>query len=109
MNHFRKFIVRWGTPEQLSTDEGTNLVSEEMATFYKQWGVTVRISSAQYPHSNGRAEAAIKTAKRLLYSNTGLGGSLHSDKFSVALLQYLKTPLRDVVKSPAQLARGRQL
>ena len=41
--------------------------------------------------------------------NTGHGGSLNTDKVAVALLQYYNTPLRDVNKSPAQLATGRQL
>ena len=41
--------------------------------------------------------------------NTGAGGSLDTNKFAAALLQYLNTPLRDVNKSPAQLAIGRQL
>lgn len=68
-----------------------------------------RVSSAHFPQSNGRAEAAVKSAKRLLCANTGGGGSLCIDKVSVAFLQYLNTPLRGVNKSPAQLAMGRQL
>ena len=69
----------------------------------------MRVSSAYYPQSNGRAEAAVKTAKRILMNNTGPGGSLNTDKVSVALLQYYNTPLRDINLSPAQLAIGRQL
>ena len=69
----------------------------------------MRISSAYYPQSNGRAEAAVKTSKRLLRDNTGPGGTLDTDKMSMALLQYLNTPLRDINRSPAQLAAGRQL
>ena len=80
-----------------------------MAEFLKDWGVTVRLSSAQYPQSNGRAEAAVKTAKRIIKANTGGGGTLDTDKASLALLQYLNTPLRAIDKSPAQLAAGRQL
>ena len=106
---FRKYFERWGAPEEISSDGGTNLVSEEMRTFFKHWGVKMRISSAYYPQSNGRAEAAVKTSKRLLMMNTGAGGSLDTDKFATALLQYLNTPLRDINKSPAQLAMGRQL
>ena len=41
--------------------------------------------------------------------NTGSGGSLDTDKVATALLQYLNTPIRDINKSPAQLAIGRQL
>ena len=69
----------------------------------------MRVSSAYYPQSNGRAEAAVKTAKRILMDNTGPGGSLNTDKVSVALLQCYNTPLRDIDLSPAQLATGRQL
>ena len=105
----RRYFTHWGSPEELSTDGGTNLASEEMAEFLKDWGVRTRLSSAQYPQSNGRAEAAVKTAKRIIRDNTGSGGSLDTDKASLALLQYLNTPLRAVDRSPAQLAAGRQL
>ena len=108
-SQLRRYFARWGAPEQVSMDGGTNLVSDEMTTFFRRWGVTVRISSAHYPQSNGRAEAAVKTAKRILRENTGGGGSLDSDKTAFAILQYLNTPLRGIDKSPAQLATGRQL
>ena len=41
--------------------------------------------------------------------NTGPGGTLNTDKVSVALLQYHNTPLREINKSRAELATGRQL
>ena len=108
-SQLRRYFTRWGAPEQISMDGGTNLVSDEMTTFFRKWGASVRLASAQYPQSNGRAEAAVKTAKRIIRENTGVGGSLDSDKTSFAILQYLNTPLREVDKSPAQLATGRQL
>ena len=80
-----------------------------MRAFFRKWGVSTRVSSAHYPQSKGRAEAAVKTAKRVLRGNTGADGSLNNDKPSLALLQYLNTPLRDIDRSPAQLAMGRQL
>ena len=109
MQHFRSYFAKNGAPEEISTDGGTNLVSEDMRHFFRRWGVDMRISSAYYPQSNGRAEAAVKTAKRLLRDNTGPGGTLDTDKMAIALLQYLNTPLRDINRSPAQLAAGRQL
>lgn len=105
----RRYFSRWGAPESVSTDGGTNLTSEEMCNFFGRWGVERRVASAYFPQSNGRAEAAVKSAKRLLRANTGAGGTLDADKTAVALLQYLNTPLRGVNKSPAQLAMGRQL
>ncbi|XP_064089962.1 uncharacterized protein LOC135203965 [Macrobrachium nipponense] len=108
-NHFRSYFSRWGAPEQISTDGGTNLASEEMVAFFTRWGVKVRLSSAHYPQSNGRAEAAVKSAKWLLRENMSKGGALESDKTALATLQYLNTPLMEINKSPSQLATGRQL
>ena len=71
--------------------------------------MTIRPSSAYYPQSNGKAEAAVKTLKRLLQGNTGSRGSINTDSIAKALLQHRNTPLRDVGKSPAQLALSRDL
>ena len=78
----RHYFTRWGAPEQLSTDGGTNLASEKMAEFLKDWDVTARLSSAHYPQSNRRAKTAVKTAKRIIKANTGGGGTLDTDKVS---------------------------
>ncbi|XP_063871052.1 uncharacterized protein K02A2.6-like [Scylla paramamosain] len=83
----RHHFSRWGAPEQLSMDGGTNLGSEEMKSFLQKWGVGVRVSSAHFPQSNGRAEVAVKSAKRIIRGNIGADGSLDNDKISLALLQ----------------------
>ncbi|XP_042213526.1 uncharacterized protein K02A2.6-like [Homarus americanus] len=109
MAQLRCYFTRWGTPEQIFMNGGTNLVSEIMMEFFRKWRVAVRLSSPQYPQSNGRAEVAVKTAKRVLRNNTEDNGSLDDDKVSLALLQYLNTPLCGVDKPPEQLATGQQL
>ena len=58
---------------------------------------------------NGRAEAGVKSLKRMMKGNIGPKGSLHTDNIAKALLQYRNTPLRDINKSPAELALGREL
>ena len=108
-DELRRNFMRWGAPEQLSTDGGTNLISDDMRAFYERWGVQLRVSSAHYPQSNGRAEAAVKSAKRTLRDNVAADGDLATDRTSMALLQYLNTPLREIDKSPAELVLGRQL
>ncbi|XP_064098515.1 uncharacterized protein LOC135209691 [Macrobrachium nipponense] len=97
---FRRYFMQWGAPEEISLDGGTNLVSTEMASFLQKWmGVRMRISSAHYPKSNGRAEAAVRTAKRTIQDNTRSDGNLNTDSFARAILQYRNTPLRDIDKS----------
>ncbi len=47
--------------------------------------------------------------KRLIKDNVGPGGSVDTDKFAAALLQYRNTPDRDTLLSPAQVLYARQL
>lgn len=107
MIHLRNYFTMWGTPKELSTDDGTNLVSGKMVVFFKRWSVATCLSSAQYPQSNGRAEA-----KRILRNNVRSGGSLDIDKTSLALLQYLNTLFLGVIVSRPdedwQAAEGRR-
>ena len=109
INTLREFFQRWGVAEEISLDGGPNLSFKEVKDWLKSWGVKIRPSSAYYPQSNGRAEVAVKTLKRLLQGNTGSKGTINTDNVAKALLQYRNTPLRDVNKSPAQLALGRDL
>jgi len=55
----------YGVPNQLVTDNGPQFASAEFVTFSKSWGFD-HISSPRYPQSNGKAENAVKTVKRLL-------------------------------------------
>ena len=105
----REFFHRWGVAEEASLDGGPNLDSHEIKEWLRSWGTRIRRSSAYYAQSNGRAEAGVKSLKRLLMGNTGSKGSINNDAVASALLQYRNTPLREINKSPAQLALGRQL
>ena len=64
---------------------------------------------AYYPESNGRAEVAVKSAKRLLRSNIHASGSLNGDKFLKAMLQLRNTPDPDCSLSPAEIVYGHPL
>ena len=109
INVLREFFHRWGVPEEISIDGATNYTSKEITDWLEKWGVHIRLSSAYYPQSNGRAEAGVKSLKRLLEGNLGPRGSINTDKIAQALMQYRNTPLRDVNESPAQLALGRSI
>ena len=109
IDSLREFFNRWGAAEEISLDGGPNLNSKELRNWLTSWSVCYRLSSAYYPQSNGRAEAAVKSLKRLLQNNTGRNGSINTDDVARALLQYRNTPLRDINLSPAELALGRPL
>lgn len=90
-------------------DGSTNLVSTEMIKFFNTSGVRTRLSSAPYPHSNGRAEASVRMAKRVIQENTRADGSLDMDEIAAAILQNRNTSLREGDRSPTQMATGRQV
>ena len=105
----RDWFLIFGVPEECASDGGSTYVSGATEEFFKAWGVKPRVSSRAFPHSNARAELGVKTCKRLIRENTGPKGTLDTDKFGRALLQYRNTPLQGVGLSPAQILFGREL
>ena len=105
----RNLFAQMGVPEEVATDGGPSFTCYETQQFFRQWGIRHRLSSAHYPQSNGRAEVAVKTAKRLLCDDTERGGMVGTEGVAVALLQYRNTPLLGVGHSPAQIMFGRTL
>ncbi|XP_062717184.1 uncharacterized protein K02A2.6-like [Aedes albopictus] len=55
-----------GTPQLLITDNATNFVCEEMNEFAKAWGFKHSTSAPYHQQGNGKAEASVKIAKRLI-------------------------------------------
>ena len=105
----RNLFAQMGVPEEMASDGGPSFTCYETKQFFRQWGIRHRLSSAHYPQSNGRAEVAVKTAKRLLCDNMERGGCVDTEGVAMALLQYRNTPLLGVGHSPAQIMFGRTL
>lgn len=105
----RRIFVTFGVPEELSSDGGPEFTSREVEDFLFRWGTKHRLSSAYFPQSNGRAEVAVKAAKRLLEGNMGTDGYLNTDNVVRALLQQRNTPDRDCKLSPAEVLFGHKL
>ena len=72
----KRFCGTFGVPVEFSNDGGPEFKAAETQDFFKRWGIKCRMSSAYLPESNGRAELAVKSMKRLLGNCTGLDGSL---------------------------------
>ena len=84
-------------------------MSTAFQNFLTKWGVTHRLSSAEYPESNGRTEMGVKTAKRIINDNVSHQGSKDNDQVAKALLQYRNAPLLYIKLSPTQLLLNRNL
>ena len=111
INNLKKIFARFGIPEKVVSDNGSQYSntrnvfgdSHEFRKFSKDWGFRHITSSPEYPQSNGAAERAVQTAKRIFRKSA----ADNKDPFE-GLLKYRNTPFEDIGSSPAQLLMGRR-
>ena len=96
-------FARYGVPDTLVTDNGPQFSSAEFLMFTKAWSFEHSTSSLHYPQSNGKAENAVKTVKRLFTKCREARQSEYR-----ALLDWWNTPTEGVGTSPAQRFLGRR-
>ena len=99
INAMKSVFACHGIPQILRTYNGPQYASSEFETFCKQYGIEHETSSPHFQSSNGEAERAIQTVKRLWRKT--------SDKH-LALLDYRTTQLPGLNFSPSQLLMGRR-
>lgn len=92
----------------LASDGGRQFTSAEFKDFVSQWHVTPRISSLEYPQSNGHAEAGVKAMKALVKKHT-VDGHLKMDDFNKSVLEWHNVPRSKDGFSPFQLLFGRPM
>jgi hypothetical protein len=95
-------FARQGTPDTLISDNGPQYTSATFRMFAKSWQFHHLTTSPGNSQANGAAEAAVKTAKRLLRKNKNSGEDLY-----IALLNLRNTPTEGLNSSPAQRLLGR--
>ena len=106
----KNYFCTFGIPEEISSDDGPQFKSNQLKQFLQSWGVkNHRVSSAYHPHSNLRAETAVKSGKRLLMDNTKSDGSPDWDRVIRALMQHRNTPDSEYNLSPSQMVFGRPI
>ena len=98
-----------GAPDIIYTDQGTQFMSKECQDFFKRWGVRHVTSSPHFPQSNGRAEAAVKSMKKIIRRTwDAQQRRLNKEAWTRALVQYRNTPGVTGL-SPAQRLFGHPL
>ena len=94
---------RYGVPDIVISDNGPQFAAAEFSEFANKWAFKHETSSPHYPQSNGKAENAVKTVKRLLTKCRKAGQSEY-----LALLDWRNTPTEGMGTSPAQRFLGRR-
>lgn len=102
---FKSVFARFGIPDILYSDNGTNFCNQKFREFTKNWNFTHRTSSPTFPQSNGLAERYVQTVKNLFKK----ADYEKKDKF-LALLEYRNTPNVDMEnKTPSELLMNRNV
>ena len=102
ITHCKSQFSRHGIPDIFLSDCAKQFDSAEMRKFAVEYGFQLKTSSPTYAQSNGMAEKAVQTAKRLL-------SKAKKDKRDpyLALLDYRNTPRDKELGSPVQRLMGR--
>ena len=96
----RDLFARFGIPEQIVSDNGTQFVSEEFQAFVKSNGIRHITSAPYHPGTNGLAERAVQTFKQALRSMHQSSKPV-KEKLAKFLIAYRNTPHSTTGVSPA--------
>ena len=72
IKEMKAVFARYGIPDVVVMDNGPQFASAEFAVFAKTWIFKHTTSSPYHPQSNGKAENAVKTVKRLFTKSKNL-------------------------------------
>ena len=99
----KEHFARHGSPCQLVSDNGPLFDSAEFQNLTEEWDSEHTVTLPYNSKANGKAEAAVKSAEKLL-CNTSKGG----DDFYLGLLAEHNTPSQGIGRSPVQRHMNRR-
>ena len=99
----RSHFSRHGIPDTALSDNGPQFSSLEFAEFSREWEFQHQTSSPYNSQSNGKIEAAVKIAKKLLKKAT----RENKDPWK-AILDWRNTPTESMSTSPVQRLMARR-
>ena len=105
ITELRTVYAKFGLPEMIVTDNGSNFVSAEFEDFLRKNGIRHITSAPYHPSSNGLAERAVQIVKKGL--KKVVQGSI-SDRLAKILFTYRITPQGTTGVSPAELLLGKR-
>nr|XP_040577570.1 uncharacterized protein K02A2.6-like [Lepeophtheirus salmonis] len=95
------WFSRFGFPEKIHSDNGSQFASDLFKTKMSEWGVAHSFSPPYHPQSNGQAERGVRIIKNGIKKN--IGASLEEILFA-----YRATPL-ECGSTPAELLGARRI
>ena len=105
---WKNVICRFGVPNTLITDNGTQFDNDHFRAFCATWGIQLRYSSVAHPQTNGQAEAANKVILDGLKKKIEEAPGVWVDELPNILWAYRTTPRTSTGETPFQLAYGNE-
>ena len=96
-------FARFGIPETVLTDNGPQFRATPYATFANKWEFNHITSSPYHSQANGKAESAVKIAKRLIKK-----AKRDNQDIQLTILNWRNTPSEDNNLSPVQKLHSRR-
>ena len=101
------WVARFGVPEVMVSDRGTQFVSELWTAMSQLLGTQLSHTTAYHPQANGFIERLHRTMKAAL--KTRLSGPDWLDQLPWVMLGIRSTPKEDLEASPAEMVYGSTL
>ena len=93
----KRHMARYGIPDEVVSDSGSQCTSREFKSFAKEYNFNHMTTSPYHHQSNGRAESAVKEAKKILKKTA----ASKTDPY-LALLAHRNTSQEGFGTSPAK-------
>ena len=102
LTKLKAHLARYGIPQVIVSDNA-QFTSQEFQDFTQTYGIQHDTSSPDHSKSNGKAQTAVKSAKKLIKKCA----AEQTDPY-LALLELRNTPMQGINLSPAQMLLQRQ-
>ncbi|XP_061913889.1 uncharacterized protein K02A2.6-like [Entelurus aequoreus] len=101
------WVARFGTPSDITSDRGSQFVSELWSALAQSLGVQVHRTTAYHPQANGLCERFHRSLKAAL--RAALVDSNWIDRLPWVMLGLRSAPKEDLAAAPAELVFGQPL
>nr|XP_025670157.1 uncharacterized protein LOC112769923 [Arachis hypogaea] len=103
---WRQIITRFGIPEIVISDNGTQLTDKKFREFLEGLRVSHRFSSVEHPQTNEQVESANKIIVKGLKKRLDEAKGLWADELGSVLWSYRTTPQTTTGETPFRLTYG---
>ncbi|KAI5352718.1 hypothetical protein L3X38_005610 [Prunus dulcis] len=103
---WRNIICRFGCPQSLVTDNGSQFIGKQITAFFAKYKIKQHLSTPRYPQGNGQAEASNKIILDCLEKRLEGAEGKWVDELPGVLWAYRTTKRRSTGETPFSLAFG---